>query len=60
MSAFLTAVKALIKPKLAERIQLHANLESLQKCIPKESLPNELGGQAGPWDELYGNKNAHV
>ncbi|XP_063905698.1 alpha-tocopherol transfer protein-like [Zophobas morio] len=36
-----------IKDKIIRRIQIHENLESLHKCIPKEYLPEEFGGTAG-------------
>ncbi|XP_044737885.1 retinol-binding protein pinta-like isoform X1 [Chrysoperla carnea] len=40
----LNLLKALIKPKLFERIHLHYNFESLHKLVPKELLPKNVGG----------------
>ncbi|XP_044739736.1 retinol-binding protein pinta-like [Chrysoperla carnea] len=37
-------LKALMKPKLYERIHLHYDLESLHKFVPKELLPKDVGG----------------
>lgn len=34
-------------------MHLHNNLESFDKIIPAEILPNELGGKAGPLMELH-------
>lgn len=34
-------------------MNLHSSLESLDKLIPIEILPNELGGKAGPIMELH-------
>ena len=31
-------------------IQIHDSYESLHKMVPKEVLPSEYGGLAGPWD----------
>ncbi|XP_044739319.1 retinol-binding protein pinta-like [Chrysoperla carnea] len=41
----LTILKALVKPKIYERIHLHNDLESLHKAISKEYLPKNLGGE---------------
>ena len=43
-----------MKPFLNERIKnsiyFHNSLESLHEEVPKEILPQELGGETGPFD----------
>ncbi|BET01458.1 SEC14 [Nesidiocoris tenuis] len=41
-------VKPFLKEKIRQRIYVHADLESLHKVVPKDLLPNEYGGKAGP------------
>ncbi|KAK9496934.1 hypothetical protein O3M35_012883 [Rhynocoris fuscipes] len=41
-------VKPFLKEKIKNRIHIHPDLESLHKQIPKEILPTEYGGEAGP------------
>ncbi|XP_073996332.1 alpha-tocopherol transfer protein-like [Rhodnius prolixus] len=41
-------VKPFLKEKIKNRIHVHPDLESLHKQIPKEILPTEYGGDAGP------------
>ena len=44
----------MVKPFLNERvkksIQFHDSMEALHEHVPKEILPNELGGSSGPFD----------
>lgn len=47
-------VKPFLKEKIRERIHLHSNLEDLYKFVPKEMLPTEYGGNAGPIKEING------
>lgn len=49
-------VKPFLKEKIRERIHIHSNLEDLYKFVPKEMLPAEYGGQAGPIKELNGKQ----
>lgn len=49
-------VKPFLKEKIRERIHLHSNLEDLYKFVPKEMLPAEYGGNAGPIKTLSGKK----
>ncbi|GJQ85285.1 hypothetical protein Trydic_g23183 [Trypoxylus dichotomus] len=48
---------ALIKPfatkKMLDKLHLHQSLDSLHEHVPKEFLPNELGGQVGTLKELH-------
>ncbi|KAG7197628.1 hypothetical protein KM043_013409 [Ampulex compressa] len=41
-------VKPFIKEKLRNRIYIHSNTDDLYQYVPKEMLPEEYGGQAGP------------
>lgn len=34
-------------------MHLHSSLESVNKFLPVEALPNELGGKGGPLMELH-------
>lgn len=47
-------VKPFLKEKIRERIHIHSNLEDLYKFVPKEMLPAEYGGDAGPIKDLNG------
>lgn len=47
-------VKPFLKEKIRERIHIHSNLEDLYKFVPKEMLPEEYGGNAGPIKVLSG------
>lgn len=47
-------VKPFLKEKIRERIHIHSNLEDLYKFVPKEMLPQEYGGNAGPIKDLNG------
>lgn len=50
-------VKPFLKEKIRERIHIHSNLEDLYKFVPKEMLPAEYGGNAGPIKDLNGKLN---
>lgn len=48
-------VKPFIKEKIRNRIFFHSDgFESLYKYIPKEMLPEEYGGYAGPISTING------
>ncbi|CAG9126186.1 unnamed protein product [Plutella xylostella] len=46
-------VKPFIKDKIKERIFLHSDVNELYKHVPKEMLPAEYGGNAGPMNDLH-------
>lgn len=56
-SAALLKLVALIKPfmskEVKESLHFHSSMETLYEKIPKEVLPNELGGSAGLIQELF-------
>uniref|UniRef100_A0A0A9WF90 Alpha-tocopherol transfer protein-like n=1 Tax=Lygus hesperus TaxID=30085 RepID=A0A0A9WF90_LYGHE len=45
-------VKPFLKEKIRQRIHVHPDLESLHKVLPKDLLPQEYGGQAGPIGDI--------
>ncbi|GLV36821.1 uncharacterized protein CBL_02344 [Carabus blaptoides fortunei] len=46
-------VKPFLKEKIKNRIFVHSTLESLQKYVPKDVLPEEYGGNAGKIQEYH-------
>ncbi|XP_047098519.1 alpha-tocopherol transfer protein-like [Schistocerca piceifrons] len=48
------------KEKIRKRIFVHANLESLHKHVPKEILPEEYGGDAGPIDKIQSEWRSRI
>ncbi|VVC37057.1 Cellular retinaldehyde binding/alpha-tocopherol transport,CRAL/TRIO, N-terminal domain,CRAL-TRIO lipid [Cinara cedri] len=45
-------VKPFLKEKIRNRIHVHSNVETLYEYVPKDMLPEEYGGQAGPIAEI--------
>ncbi|KAH8310503.1 hypothetical protein KR044_001720 [Drosophila immigrans] len=45
-------VKPFVKEKIRSRITFHNDVDSLYKVVPRDLLPNEYGGKAGPIVEL--------
>ncbi|GJQ85284.1 hypothetical protein Trydic_g23182 [Trypoxylus dichotomus] len=50
---FFTLIKPLLTKEMLDKIHLHQSLDSLYEHVPKEFLPNELGGQVGTLKELH-------
>lgn len=48
-------VKPFLKEKIRNRIFMHSNLDTLYDHVPKDILPAEYGGKAGPIQKLHGN-----
>lgn len=48
-------VKPFLKEKIRNRIFMHSNLDTLYDHVPKDILPEEYGGKAGPIQKLHGN-----
>lgn len=48
IDAVISFVKPFLKEKIRKRIHTHTDLNELHKYIPKEMLPDEFGGIAGP------------
>lgn len=47
-------VKPFIKEKIRNRIFMHSDLNTLYEYIPREILPAEYGGDAGPLQNIHG------
>ena len=47
-------VKPFLKEKIRNRIFVHSNLEKLYEYVPREILPTEYGGDAGPIQAIHG------
>ena len=43
-------MKPLLNERVKNSIHFHNSLESLHEEVPKEILPQELGGDIGPFD----------
>ncbi|KAI4454618.1 alpha-tocopherol transfer protein-related [Holotrichia oblita] len=49
----LSMIKPFLKKEMASLIHVHTKMDTLYEYVPKEALPNELGGQAGTYKELH-------
>lgn len=47
-------VKPFIKEKIRNRIFMHSDMKTLYDYIPREILPTEYGGDAGPVQAIHG------
>lgn len=47
-------VKPFLKEKIRNRIFMHSKLEDLYEYVPREILPIEYGGDAGPIQAIHG------
>lgn len=54
MDKILALMRPFMKKELMDVLQLHGNLDSFDKYVPRDMLPNECGGKAGPLKELQG------
>jgi hypothetical protein len=45
-------VKPFLKEKIRERIHIHSSIDELYKYVPKDMLPAEYGGTAGPIKDI--------
>ncbi|CAH0388172.1 unnamed protein product [Bemisia tabaci] len=48
VDTIISFVRPFLKEKIRNRIHVHADLDSLYKFVPKDVLPEEYGGYAGP------------
>lgn len=53
MEKFMALLRPFIKKEILESIKFHTNAESLFEYLPKDLLPDELGGTAGKCDEFH-------
>ncbi|XP_063368765.1 uncharacterized protein LOC134657143 [Cydia amplana] len=52
--ALVTFAKQLLPKKLADRLHVHRDMDTLYNFVPKEILPSDLGGDAPRLSELHG------
>lgn len=52
IDTFVQLVKKTLSKKVAERVQVHKDMESVYKYVPKEIMPSDYGGQAKTLEEL--------
>lgn len=53
VDTIVTFVKPLIKEKIRNRIFLHSDIKTLYEHVPREMLPAEYGGDAGPIQDIH-------
>ncbi|XP_018337421.1 PREDICTED: alpha-tocopherol transfer protein-like [Trachymyrmex septentrionalis] len=46
-------IKPFMKKQLLDMFHMHSTNDTLENFVPLEVLPNEVGGQAGPMQELH-------
>ncbi|XP_014487809.1 PREDICTED: uncharacterized protein LOC106751434 [Dinoponera quadriceps] len=51
----MSMLKPFVKRNLLGIIHFHTNIKSAEKFFPVEALPNEMGGKAGPMNDLIDN-----
>ncbi|XP_063240211.1 alpha-tocopherol transfer protein-like [Bacillus rossius redtenbacheri] len=50
----LAIARPFLKSELLEKLRVHGSgMESLYKCVPREILPTEYGGEAGSFKDLH-------
>ncbi|KAL3278390.1 hypothetical protein HHI36_013718 [Cryptolaemus montrouzieri] len=52
IDALVSVVRAVMNPKVANRIHIHKSYDTLSEYIPKELLPRDYGGDEKSLDEL--------
>lgn len=54
VESLVTIIKQVLTPKVANRINVHKNVEDLQKILPKSVLPKDYGGEDKTINEIHG------
>jgi len=54
VDTILNFVKPFLKEKIRNRIFMHSDMKSLYDYVPREILPTEYGGDAGPIQNIHG------
>lgn len=53
INRIMSLIKPFLRPEVAERFQFHApGSDTLLNFFPREMLPNEYGGSAGPINDV--------
>lgn len=60
VDTILNFVKPFLKEKIRNRIFMHSTMETLYERIPKDILPEEYGGNAGPIQKIHGTKLIYI
>lgn len=56
VNRFMSLIRPILNKNVADAFQFHYNgYDKLYSSVPKELLPNEYGGNAGPIDDLHKN-----
>nr|XP_022909086.1 retinol-binding protein pinta-like [Onthophagus taurus] len=55
VTPFIVILKAILSPKLKERLMIHKNIDDLYKEVPKDLLPRDIGGTNRTMEELSAN-----
>lgn len=53
VEALVVILRQVFTEKLGGRIQVHKDLESVYKEVPKHVLPKDYGGEESPLEELH-------
>ncbi|XP_043267849.1 alpha-tocopherol transfer protein-like isoform X2 [Venturia canescens] len=53
VDSIINFVKPFLKEKIRNRIYVHSGMETLYEHIPKDILPTEYGGKAGPVKDIH-------
>lgn len=54
MDKILALMRPFMKKELMDVLQLHTTLDTFDKYVPREMMPLECGGKAGPLKDLQG------
>lgn len=54
IETFVTFMKAILGPKLGDRIYVHKTLDTVYEYVPKYIFPEEFGGKDKPLSQLRG------
>lgn len=50
---FMAVMKPFMSKEVLDTITFHTSMETLYECMPREYLPDEMGGTAGSMDDFY-------
>lgn len=60
VDSIINFVKPFLKEKIRKRIFVHSTMDTLYECIPKDMLPMEYGGKAGPIQDIFGEEEINI
>ncbi|RZC35692.1 CRAL TRIO domain containing protein [Asbolus verrucosus] len=59
-SGIVDIMKAVMRPKIYERVRIHKNIRSVHEVIPKECLPLDYGGSLSSVSDLLSEINSNM